>query len=82
MLPSPPSLFGPINIASVVVRPNQAIIASVVVWPNQAIIALPETEATHLGVSSGGAEVEGGRVDGPINPSRIRSGGSGAAKGN
>ena len=59
MLPSPPSLFGPINIASVVVRPNQAIIASVAVWPNQAIIALPETEAPHLGVSSGGVEVEG-----------------------
>ena len=37
MLTPPPSLFGPINIASVVVRPNQAIIASVAVWPNQAM---------------------------------------------
>ena len=59
MLPSPPLLFGPINIASVAARPNQTIIASVAVWPNQAIIALPETEAPHLGVSSGGVEVEG-----------------------
>ena len=39
MLPSPPSLFGPINIASDAVRPNQAIIASFAVWPNQAIMA-------------------------------------------
>ena len=40
-------------------RPYQAIIVSVAGWPNQAIIALPETEAPHLGVSSGGVEVEG-----------------------
>ena len=39
----------------------------------------PETEAPHLGVSSGGVEVEGGgvsRIPGGV------SGGSGGAKGN
>ena len=45
MLTSPPSLFGPINIASVVVRPNQAIIASVAVWPNQAMAQSSQAES-------------------------------------
>ena len=39
----PPSLFGPINIASDVVRPNQAIIASFAVWLNQAIMSQFDT---------------------------------------
>ena len=38
-LTKPLSLFGPINIASDAVRPNQAIIASFAVWLNQAIMA-------------------------------------------
>ena len=38
-LTKPLSLFGPINIASDVVWPNQAIIASFAVWLNQAIMA-------------------------------------------
>ena len=38
-LTKPLSLFGPINIASDAVRPNQAIIASFAVWLNQAIMS-------------------------------------------
>ena len=36
-------MFGPINIASDAVRPNQAIIASFAVWLNQAIMSQFET---------------------------------------
>ena len=65
-LTKPLSLFGPINIASDAVRPNQAIIAS---------FAVLAQSSHHGSVASGNGEIPGAGLPGVM-------GGSGAAIGN